>query len=81
MGKLWVPARPASGMVTALPVRFSLFREGEQWFRTVADIESLVGKELTFPPLECDHLYGFLEACHLDLGRGPPSCFSSSQTL
>ena len=56
--------------MTTLPLRVSLFREGEQWFRTVADIESSVGKELMFPPLECDHLYDSPESLSLRFRKG-----------
>ena len=57
-------------MVITLPLRVSLFREGEQWFRTVADIESSVGKELMFSPLECDHLYDSPESLSLRFRKG-----------
>lgn len=59
-------------MVTALPLSFSLFWEGEWPFRTVADAELPGDKEPVFPSFERDHLHASLE-----FRKGPPSSFSS----
>ena len=58
-------------MVTALPLCFSLFWEGE-WPLGLCDAESRGDKELVFPLFEHDHLHDSLE-----FKKGPHSSFSS----